>query len=82
MSSSETPSAVPSPNAATMPSTPMLIPTVVATRNTAIRIRIEISSFDTALPSHLVRSGDERRPHQLRGMPRPLPHPMADLLAA
>ena len=30
MSSSETPSAVPTANAATMPSTPMLIPSVVA----------------------------------------------------
>ena len=48
MSSSDTPSAVPRPNAATTPSTPMLIPSVVETRKTAISTMIEISSLDTS----------------------------------
>ena len=51
MSSSGTPSAVPSANAATMPSTPMLMPIVVATRKTAIRMMIEMSWSDMAPPS-------------------------------
>jgi hypothetical protein len=46
MSSSETPIAVPTMNAATIPSTPMLIPVVVATAKTATSTRIEINSFD------------------------------------
>ena len=49
MSSSDTPSAVPRPNAATTPSTPMLIPIVVAMRNTTTRTRIEINSLDMQL---------------------------------
>ena len=49
MSSSETPIAVPTMNAATMPSTPMLIPVVVAIRKTATSTRIEISSLDMPL---------------------------------
>ncbi len=48
MSSSDTPSAVPRPNAATTPSTPMLIPMVVEIRKTAISTMIEISSLDTS----------------------------------
>ena len=46
MSSSETPIAVPTAKAATMPSTPMLIPIVVAIRKTAISTIIEMSSLD------------------------------------
>ena len=46
MSSSETPSAVPTMNAATMPRIPMLIPIVVAIRKTATSTRIEINSLD------------------------------------
>ena len=49
MSSSDTPSAVPRPNAATTPSTPMLIPIVVEIRNTATSTRIEINSLDMLL---------------------------------
>ena len=45
MSSSETPSAVPTPNAATMPRTPMLMPIVVPITKITIRTRIENSSF-------------------------------------
>ena len=50
ISSSETPIAVPTANAATIPSTPMLIPVVVATRKTAISTIIEISSLDIRRP--------------------------------
>jgi hypothetical protein len=50
MSSSETPSAVPSANAATMPSTPMLIPIVVPMRKMTMRTMIEMSSLDMLSP--------------------------------
>jgi hypothetical protein len=49
MSSSDTPSAVPRPNAATTPSTPILIPIVAEIRNTATSTRIEINSLDMLL---------------------------------
>ena len=49
MSSSDTPNAVPRPNAATTPRIPMLIPIVVAIRNTATSTRIEINSSDMPL---------------------------------
>ena len=51
MSSSETPRAVPTANAATIPSTIMLIPSVVAIRKTAISTSIESSSFPVYYPS-------------------------------
>ena len=80
MSSSDTPSAVPRPNAATTPRIPMLIPIVVAIRNTATSTRIEINSFGHATPPlSLCGLG---RPHQLDRMPGPLPDPVVDLLAA
>ena len=69
MSSSDTPSAVPRPNAATTPSTPMLMPIVVATRNTATRTMIEINSLDMKLlPLSLCGL---RRLHQLDRDARP-----------
>ena len=59
----------------------MLIPIVVATRKTAISTIIEMSSLDmTRHP--LCGSRCERRSHKLHGVPGPLPHPVADLLAA
>ena len=80
MSSSDTPSAVPRPNAATTPSTPMLIPIVVATRNTTTRTMIEINSLDMKLlPLSLCGLC---RLHQLDRVPGALPDPVADLLAA
>ena len=72
MSSSDTPSAVPSPKAATMPSTPMLIDSVVPTAKIATRMRIEINSFDMCSPC----SWSQRRPDQLHGMPGLPPHPV------
>ena len=50
MSSSETPSAVPTAKAATMPSTPMLIPIVVAIRKTPTSTITETSSLDMTDP--------------------------------
>ena len=80
MSSSDTPSAVPRPNAATTPSTPMLIPIVVAMRNTPTSTRIEINSLDMRTPPLSLRG--LRRPDQLHRVPGPPPHPVADLLPA
>jgi hypothetical protein len=50
MSSSATPSAVPSPKAATIPRTPMLIGSSVATRKMATRTMMDSSSLDIRPP--------------------------------
>ena len=83
MSSSETPIAVPTMNAATMPRTPMLIPVVVATKKTATSTSIEINSLDMCpCSSPSVDSDGQRRAHQLHGMAGLPTRPVADLLAA
>src|ERR1044071_5674664 len=78
MSSSDTPMAVPTPKAATRPSTPMLMGSTVATAKTATRMRMEMSSLDMRPPA--VRL--QRLPHDLHGMAGLPAHTVRDLLPA